>query len=108
MITSPVLYVEALPTPTPSYSANVNAVEAVASDRDHRSPAQPPKEDVVRVQFLIESMPVWGATVETASFDLPAQVVARIRDHALFAATNRARVPRVEVKLIEQDKMPVA
>jgi hypothetical protein len=66
------------------------------------------KEDAVRVQFLIESMPLWDATVESASFDLPPQVVARIRDQAVFAANNGASVPRVEVKVIEQGKLPVA
>jgi hypothetical protein len=62
----------------------------------------------VRVQFLIESMPLWDTTVGSASFDLPPQVVARIRDQAVFAANKGARVPRVEVKLIEQGKLPVA
>ncbi len=62
----------------------------------------------MRVLFLIESMPLWDATVETESFDLPPQVVARIRDQAVFAANNGARIPRVEVRLIEQGKIPVA
>ena len=65
------------------------------------------KEDAVRVQVLIESMPLWDAAVESASFDLPAQVVARIRDQAVFAANNGARVPRVEVEVTEQGKLPV-
>jgi hypothetical protein len=65
------------------------------------------KEDAVRVQVLIESMPLWDAAVESASFDLPPQVVARIRDHAVFAATNGARVPRVEVRVTEQGILPV-
>ena len=75
------------------------AVEAVAKDRDHRSPAQA-QEDAVRGQFLIESMPLWETIVVGASFDLPPQMVARIRDHAAFAASNGARVPRIEVKVI--------
>ena len=50
------------------------------------------KEDAVRVQFLIESMPLWDATVESASFDLPPQVVARIRDHRLCLPRTTGRV----------------
>ena len=53
----------------------------------------------MRVQVLIESMPVWDASVEGGAFDLPPQVVARIRDQAVFAAEHGARVPRVEVKV---------
>ena len=67
-----------------------------------------PEEGAVRVQVLIESMPLWDATVEAASFDLPPEVVARIRDQAAFAANNGARVPRIEVKVTEHGELSVA
>jgi hypothetical protein len=63
------------------------------------------KEDAVRVQFLIESMPLWEATVEDGTFDLPPQVVVRIRDQAVFAADHGARVPRVKVKVTEESRV---
>lgn len=63
------------------------------------------EEDAVRVQELIESMPLWDATVEFGVFDLPPQVVARIRDQAVFAANHGARVPRVEFKVTEESKV---
>ncbi len=53
-------------------------------------------------------MPLWDATVEAASFDLPPEVVARIRDQASFAANNGARVPRIELKVTEQGELPDA
>jgi hypothetical protein len=62
----------------------------------------------VRVQFLIESMPLWEAQVEGGSFDLPPVVVARIRDQATFAANHGAREPKIEVKVVESSEPPQA
>lgn len=58
----------------------------------------------MRVQFLIESMPLWEAQVGGGSFDLPPVVVARIRDQAMFAANHGAREPWIEVKVIDESK----
>src|SRR5260370_7007504 len=59
------------------------------------------KENAVKIQMWIESMPLWEKELKTPRFDLPQGVVAWIGGLAHFAAEHGARVPRIEIKLPE-------
>jgi hypothetical protein len=52
------------------------------------------------IRILIESTPIWsGAVEDPAKVELPAVVVDRIRDQAVWAREHGARIPKVEIEV---------